>query len=141
MKNGVIDIGDYIHPEERAATERIMALTQAAGWSESAMGEDLDETNLYILSSSCYHLPPEHPLARMAAEEAERFEAILAGVAHPRTRLVLRQYYALGMTDEEIAEADGFSARLAGSIRNGWLRQQGIEPRRRVRGGGGEGSR
>ncbi len=75
------------------------------------------------------------------AEDAERFEAILAGVAHPRTRLVLRQYYALGMTDEEIAEADGFSARLAGSIRNGWLRQQGIEPRRRVRGGGGEGSR
>ncbi len=69
------------------------------------------------------------------AEEAARFEAILAAVEHPRTRLVLRQYYGLGMTDEEIAEADGFSARLAGSIRNGWLRQQGIEPRRRVRGG------
>ena len=69
------------------------------------------------------------------AEEAERFEAILAAVEHPRTRLVLRQYYGLGMTDEEIAEADGFSPRLAGSIRNGWLRQQGIEPRRRAGGG------
>lgn len=76
-------------------------------------------------------------LAREAqlAEEAERFEAILAAVEHPRTRLVLRQYYGLGMTDEEIAEADGFSPRLAGSIRNGWLRQQGIEPRRRAGGG------
>ena len=87
MKNGVIDIGDYIHPEERTATERIMALTQAAGWSESAMGEGLDETNLYILSSSCYHLPPEHPLARMAAEEAERF-----GLEEPPRLYIARRF-------------------------------------------------
>ncbi len=39
MKDTVINIGDYIHPEERAATERIMAMTQAAGWSESALGD------------------------------------------------------------------------------------------------------
>lgn len=87
VKNGVIDIGDYIHPEERTATERIMALTQAAGWSESAMGEGLDETNLYILSSSCYHLPPEHPLARMAAEEAERF-----GLEEPPRLYIARRF-------------------------------------------------
>ena len=73
MKGTLINIGDYIHPEERAATERIMAMTQSAGWSESAMGEGLDETNRYILSASCYLLPPEHPIAEMAADAAERF--------------------------------------------------------------------
>ncbi|MBR6706886.1 MAG: hypothetical protein IKI84_09430 [Clostridia bacterium] len=87
MKDTVINIGDYIHPEERAASERIMAMTQAAGWSESALGEGLDETNRYILSSSCYLLPPEHPLARLAAEESERF-----GLEEPPRLYIARRF-------------------------------------------------
>ena len=65
------------------------------------------------------------------ARQTEAFERVLAGVAFARTRLVLRQYYALGWTDEQIAEANGFSARLANHIRNQWLRERGIPPRRR----------
>ena len=67
------------------------------------------------------------------ARQTEAFERVLDGVILARTRLVLRQYYALGWTDEEIAEANGFSARLANHIRNQWLRERGITPRRRER--------
>ena len=43
----------------------------------------------------------------------------------PRTRLILRQYYCLGMTDRQIAEENGFSDRTAGAVRNAWLREHG----------------
>ncbi len=68
--------------------------------------------------------------ARLREEEArlsadmEVFERMMETIRHPRTRLVIRQYYGLGMTDQQIGEADGFSARTAGSIRHAWLREQ-----------------
>ena len=67
----------------------------------------------------------------LAARETELSAAIrqvertLSEPMPPRTRLVLRQYYCLGMTDREIAEADGFSDRTAGAVRNAWLRERG----------------
>ncbi len=55
--------------------------------------------------------------------EVEAVETVIAGIAHPRTRLVMRQYYALGMSDRQIAAADGFSERTAWNIRHRWLRE------------------
>ena len=60
-------------------------------------------------------------------------ETVLTRVRCARTRLVLRQYYALGWTDARIAEENGFSTRTANQIRNDWLRCQGVEPRPRLR--------
>ena len=57
--------------------------------------------------------------------DAEAFERLMEGVRMPRTRLVLRQYYGMGMSDREIGEANGFSTRTAGSVRNEWLREHG----------------
>ena len=58
------------------------------------------------------------------AEQMEAVERTLSAPMPPRTRLVLRQYYCLGMTDREVGEADGFSPRTAGNVRRDWLREQ-----------------
>ena len=59
------------------------------------------------------------------AEDEEAFERLMEGVSMPRTRLVLRQYYGMGMSDREIGEMNGFCTRTAGKIRNDWLREHG----------------
>lgn len=51
-----------------------------------------------------------------------RFEAILSGVRDMRLRLILRSYYALGMTDEEIGLEIDMSTRRVNMLRNGFLR-------------------
>ena len=83
----------------------------------------------------------EKRLARMEEEISDAVtacEGVLAAVSPSRTRLVLRQYYLLGWTDEEIAAENDFSSRLANHIRNTWLVQMGYRPRtvRRRKGGG-----
>lgn len=52
----------------------------------------------------------------------ERFEEIMSRVLYPRTRLILRGYYALGMTDEAIAEELNMSTRHVNSQRNQFIR-------------------
>ena len=82
----------------------------------------------------------EQRLARMEEELSDTVaacEGVLSEVAPSRTRLVLRQYYVLGWTDEEIAEENGISGRLANHIRNSWLVQMGYRPRGSVRRKGG----
>ncbi len=59
------------------------------------------------------------------AEDEEAFEQLMEEVEMPRTRLVLRQYYGMGMSDRAIGEANGFSTRTAWEVRHGWLRERG----------------
>ena len=51
-----------------------------------------------------------------------RFEAILAGIGDQRLRLIIRSYYAVGMTDEQIGLAIDMSTRRVNMLRNGFLR-------------------
>ena len=60
----------------------------------------------------------EAELCRMRA----RFEEILTGVLDTRVRVILRCYYALGMTDEKIGEEMGLSTRRVNAMRNECLR-------------------
>lgn len=83
----------------------------------------------------------EQRLARMEEELSDTVaacEGVLSAVGPSRTRLVLRQYYVLGWTDEEIAEENGISGRLANHIRNSWLAQMGYRPRSQRRRKGGQ---
>lgn len=68
---------------------------------------------------------------RQLAEDAEerqgalckRFEEVVNQAQSGRVRLILRQYYALGMTDEEIAESMGRSVKLVNDARNKFLKK------------------
>lgn len=73
MNRPVIEVDDYMHPEERAVTNRIVALTQMDSWAESGMGEGLDDTNQYICSASYFAVPSRHMIAREAEAAAELF--------------------------------------------------------------------
>ena len=53
-----------------------------------------------------------------------RFEAILADVHDPCIRLILREYYALGHSDEKAAETVGMSTRRCNELRNRFLRER-----------------
>lgn len=55
----------------------------------------------------------------------DRFEALIASVPDYRTRLVLRHYYALLETDEEISESLHLCPRHVNRIRNAYLKQAG----------------
>ena len=52
---------------------------------------------------------------------ATRFEEILTNVNEPRMRLILRCYYAMGMTDEAIGEEIYMSTRRVNQLRNEFL--------------------
>ncbi len=83
----------------------------------------------------------EGHLARLEEELSDLVaacEGVLSTVTPSRTRLVLRQYYLLGWTDERIGEVNHFSSRLANRIRNGWLTERGCRPQRHVRDRAGE---
>ena len=78
----------------------------------------------------------EQHLARMEEELSSLVaacEEVLSAVTPSRTRLVLRQYYLLGWTDERIGEVNHFSSRLANRIRNLWLAERGCRSRRPAR--------
>ena len=51
-----------------------------------------------------------------------QFEAILSTVRDMRLRLILRAYYAMGMTDEEIAGSMNMSTRRINTLRNSFMR-------------------
>lgn len=55
----------------------------------------------------------------------DRFETLLSSVPDYRTRLVLRHYYALLETDEEIAESLHLCPRHVNRIRNAYLKLAG----------------
>ena len=52
----------------------------------------------------------------------KRFEEILLGFLDTRVRVILRCYYALGMTDEKIGEEMGMSTRRVNAMRNDCLK-------------------
>lgn len=52
----------------------------------------------------------------------KRFNAIIDNVAEPLLRVILRRYYALGETDEQIAEVIGKSAKRTNQLRNDAIR-------------------
>ena len=52
----------------------------------------------------------------------KRFEEILLGFPDTRVRVILRCYYALGMTDEKIGEEMGMSTRRVNAMRNECLK-------------------
>lgn len=56
----------------------------------------------------------------------EQFEGVLKRVRDPRTRMVVRQYYGLGKSDEQVALATGLSTRTVNSIRNRFLHDWAI---------------
>ncbi len=53
----------------------------------------------------------------------KRFEEVVNQAQSGRVRLILRQYYALGMTDEEIAESMGRSVKLVNDARNKFVKK------------------
>ena len=53
----------------------------------------------------------------------DRFEEIVAGFLDSRVRVILRSYYALGMTDEAIGWEIGMSTRRVNAMRNESLRR------------------
>ena len=56
------------------------------------------------------------------AEVSRRFEEILAGVTDKRMQVILRSYYAVGMTDDSIGELLGLTTRRINALRNSFLR-------------------
>ena len=56
------------------------------------------------------------------AEASRRFEEILAGVTDKRLQVILRSYYAVGLTDDSIGEMLGLTARRINALRNRFLR-------------------
>ena len=52
----------------------------------------------------------------------KRFNAIIDNVTEPLLRVILRRYYALGETDEQIAEVIGKSAKRTNQLRNDAIR-------------------
>ena len=52
----------------------------------------------------------------------QRFEALLDMPMPIRLRAIIRSYYALGMTDEAIADALNMSARRVNSLRNEYIK-------------------
>lgn len=52
----------------------------------------------------------------------KRFNAIIDNVAEPLLRVILRRYYALGETDEQIAEVIGKSTKRTNQLRNDAIR-------------------
>lgn len=52
----------------------------------------------------------------------KRFNDIIDNVAEPLLRVILRRYYALGETDEQIAEVIGKSAKRTNQLRNDAIR-------------------
>lgn len=52
----------------------------------------------------------------------KRFNAIIDNVSEPLLRVILRRYYALGETDEQIAEVIGKSAKRTNQLRNDAIR-------------------
>lgn len=56
------------------------------------------------------------------AEVSRRFEEILTGVTDKRMQVILRSYYAVGMTDDSIGELLGLTTRRINALRNSFLR-------------------
>lgn len=57
-----------------------------------------------------------------------RFEEILSQAESPKLRLILRMYYALGETDETIAETMNMSSRRINQLRNEFITQAADRP-------------
>lgn len=57
---------------------------------------------------------------------AQQFDRVLGEIRNPRTRMIIRQYYALGLSDEKIAVACGMSTRMVNKIRNRFLHDWAI---------------
>jgi len=114
--------------KELALLERQMELFGSAGAPAGAKTVRLDavrSTN-HVQAAQLQHYDGLAALLERKRTELEqialRFETILDGVKSPRLRLILRSYYALGMTDEAIAGEMGMTARRICELRNTFVR-------------------
>lgn len=100
------------------------------GYRSSSFGEHLRGTNNHDAAAAQHADALEQLLARKRdtlQHIAARFEEIMSAVQTPRLRLILRSYYALGMTDEAIGEEIFMSTRRVNQLRNEFLHSLAAE--------------
>lgn len=69
----MIDVGAYIHPEEKILVDRIYRLAGVNKILDIIMDEDLDNINRFIYSASSFQLPKEHKAVQYLEEGCRLF--------------------------------------------------------------------
>ena len=102
-----------------------MCLSTGAPREAQASGQGIRGTNNHQAAQMQQYEGLSALLARKQAALADvalRFEQIMEQVPGQRLRLILRSYYALGMTDEAISRELGMTCRRINEVRNQFLR-------------------